>query len=84
MSNDISRLTFAEAGSSPEAKRWADSTYWVRDYRQRKRLGLQLRRVRLSRDQVAKLIELGYLSLASKGDAQAEGVAVEAYLDDSL
>ena len=56
----------------------------MRDYRQRKRLGLQLRRVRLSHDQVAKLIELGYLSLASKGDAQAEGVAVEAYLDDSL
>jgi hypothetical protein len=59
----IEQKTFAEAGSSQEAKRWADSTYWVRDYRQRKRLGLQLRRV---------------------GDAQAEGVAVEAYLDDSL
>jgi hypothetical protein len=56
----------------------------VRDHRQRKKLGLQLRRVRLSRQQVTKLIELGYLSLASKGDPQKEGVAVEAYLGDNL
>jgi hypothetical protein len=34
--------------------------------------------------QTAKLIELGYLSLASKGDAKAEGVAIEAYLGDNL
>jgi hypothetical protein len=31
-----------------------------------------------------QLIELGYLSLASKGDAKAKGIAIEAYLADSL
>jgi hypothetical protein len=72
VSNDISRLTFAEAGSSQEAKRWADSTYWVRDYRQRKRLGLQLRRVRLSHDQVAKLIELPFASIVWRRAATAK------------
>jgi hypothetical protein len=84
MKNGISKRTFAEAGSSQETKRWADSTYWSRDFRARKKLGLEIRRVRLSDAQVRKLIELGYLSLASKGDAKAEGIAIEAYLGDSL
>jgi hypothetical protein len=48
------------------------------------RMGLRVRPVRLSRKQAQKLVELGYLFLDSKGDAQAEGVAVEAYLADSL
>ena len=31
-----------------------------------------------------KLVELGYLSLESKGDPKKEGVAIQAYLGDSL
>jgi hypothetical protein len=67
-----------------ETKRWPDSKQWVHEFRKRKKLGLELRTIRVSRKQVQKLVELGYLSLESKGDAQAEGVAVEAYLADSL
>jgi hypothetical protein len=84
MKDGISKRTFAEAGSNQEAKRWADSTYWSRDFRARKKLGLEIRRVRLSDAQIRKLIELGYLFLDSKGDPQKEGVAIEAYLADSL
>jgi hypothetical protein len=45
---EIAKKTFAEAGSSQEAKQLADSTYWARDHRLRKKLGLQIRRVRIS------------------------------------
>jgi hypothetical protein len=47
-------------------------------------MGIRVRPVRLSRKQAQKLVELGYISLESKGGAQAEGVAIEAYLADSL
>jgi hypothetical protein len=40
--------------------------------------------IRVSRKEAQKLVELGYLSLESKGDPQKEGVAVEAYLGDNL
>jgi len=63
---------------------WADSTQRVREFRKRKQLGLGVRTIRVSRKQVQKLVELGYLFLESKGDPQKEGVAVEAYLDDNL
>jgi hypothetical protein len=63
---------------------WADSTQRVREFRKRKQLGLGVRTIRVSRKEAQKLVELGYLSFESKGDAQAEGVAVEAYLGDNL
>jgi hypothetical protein len=34
----------------------------------------------LSRKQAQKLVELGYISLDSKGDKRAEAIAIEAYL----
>ena len=37
-----------------------------------------------SRKQAQKLVELGYISLDSKGDKRAEAIAIEAYLADSL
>jgi hypothetical protein len=46
--------------------------------------GRGLRTIRVSRKQAQKLVELGHPFLGSKGDAQAEGVAVEPYLADSL
>jgi hypothetical protein len=47
-------------------------------------MGFGVRPVRLSRKQAQKLVELGYLFLESKGDPKKEGVAIEAYLADSL
>ena len=48
-------------------------------------LGAQgYRPVRLSLKEAQKLVELGYLSLDSKGDKRAEAIAIEAYLGDSL
>ena len=82
---DPTRLTFAEAGSSQEAKRWADSTLRWHAWRDRKRIGLVgVRSVRPTKKQIQKLIELGYLSLASRGNKTAEGIAIEAYLADNL
>ena len=34
--------------------------------------------------QVTKLTTLGYLDFDSRGDEKAEGIAIEAYLGDSL
>jgi hypothetical protein len=56
----------------------------TREYRARKRLGLWVRPVRVSRKVAQKLVELGYISLDSKGDKRAEAFAIEAYLADSL
>ena len=56
----------------------------MRTYRRNKRMGLGVRPVRLSRKEAQKLVELGYLSLESKGDPKKEGVAIEAYLGDNL
>ena len=56
----------------------------MREHRRNKRLGLRLRTVRVEDKQIQKLIELGYLSLASKRDGQAESIAIEAYLADNL
>jgi hypothetical protein len=47
-------------------------------------MGFGVRPVRLSRKQAQKLVELGYISLDSKGDKRAEAIAIEAYLADSL
>ena len=81
---DENRLTFDEAGSSATAKRWSDSTTRVRVYRKRKKLGLLVRTARIGEKQVTKLIERGYLAFDSRGDEKAEGIAIEAYLRDSL
>lgn len=82
---DPNRHTFAEAGSSQPAKRWADSTLRWHAWRDRKKLGLVgMRSIRLTKDQIQKLCERGYLSLASKGNKTAEAIAIEAYLADSL
>jgi hypothetical protein len=56
----------------------------MRTYRRNKRMGLRVRPVRLSLKEAQKLVELGYLSLESKGAPQKEGVAIEAYLGDHL
>ena len=58
------------------------STTRVRECRQRKKLGLMQRTIRISPDQVSKLVALGYLG--SRGDEKAEAIAIEAYLGDSL
>jgi hypothetical protein len=53
---DPDRLTFAEAGSSQEAKRWADSAIRSRECRVRKRMGLVgVRSVRPTKKQIQKL-----------------------------
>jgi NAD(P)-dependent dehydrogenase (short-subunit alcohol dehydrogenase family) len=59
-----------------------DSTTRVREFRKRQKLGLMVRKVRITPDTVRKLIALGYLE--GEGDEQAEGIAIEAYLGDSL
>ena len=74
-------MTFGEHESSAEAKR-AVSTTRVREFRKRKKLGLMVRKVRINPDTVKKLIALGYLERS--GDEKAEGIAIEAYLGDSL
>jgi hypothetical protein len=71
-------MTFGEHGSSAEAKRGASTTR-VREFRKRQKLGLTVRKVRINTGTVRKLIALGYL-----GDEKAEGMAIEAYLGDSL
>jgi hypothetical protein len=76
-------MTFGEQGSSAEAKR-AVSTTRVREFRMRQKLGLLVRTIRIAPKFVTKMIELGYLSFESRGDAKAEGIAIEAYLGDSL
>ena len=83
VTRDETRNTFDEAGSSSEAKRW-HSTVRSREYRRRKKLGLMARTVRIAPKLVTKLIELGYLDFNSRGDAKAEGIAIEAYLGDNL
>jgi hypothetical protein len=50
----------------------------MRTYRRNKRMGLRVRPVRLSLKEAQKLVELGYLSLDSKGDKRAEAIAIEA------
>jgi hypothetical protein len=74
-------MTFDEHGSSAEAKR-AVSTTRVREFRKRQKLGLMVRKVRINRGTVRKLIALGYLERS--GDEKAEGMAIEAYLGDTL
>jgi hypothetical protein len=74
-------MTFGEHGSSAEAKR-AVSTTRVREFRKRQKLGLMVRKVRITPGTIRKLTALGYLE--REGDEQAEGIAIEAYLGDSL
>ena len=76
-------MTFGEHGSSAEPKR-AVSTTRVREFRKRQKLGLVVRTIRISPKQVTKLTTLGYLDFDSRGDEKAEGIAIEAYLGDSL
>jgi hypothetical protein len=76
-------MTSGEQDSSAEAKR-AVSTTRVRDFRKRQKLGLLVRTIRISPKQVTKLTTLGYLDFGSRGDEKAEGIAIEAYLGDSL
>ena len=83
VSLDEDTMTFGEHGSSAEAKR-AVSTTRVREFRKRQKLGLLVRTIRISPQQVAKLTALGYLDFNSRGDEKAEGIAIEVYLGDSL
>jgi hypothetical protein len=76
-------MTSGEQDSSAEAKA-AASTKRVREFRKRQKLGLLVRTIRISPKQVTKLTALGYLDFDSRGDEKAEGIAVEAYLGDSL
>ena len=72
------------AKRAPAARLRQSATARMRTYRRNKRMGLGVRPVRLSRNQAQKLVELGYLSLDSKGDKRAQAIAIEAYLGDSL
>ena len=85
-STPLEERAFAEAGSSFEAHPSfrQSATARQRNWRRNKRMGLGVRPVRLSRKEAQKLVELGYLSLESKGDPKKEGVAIEAYLGDNL
>ena len=85
-STPLEERAFGEAGSSFEAHPSfrQSATARQRNWRRNKRMGLGVRPVRLSRKEAQKLVELGYLSLESKGDPKKEGVAIEAYLGDSL
>jgi hypothetical protein len=76
-------MTSDEQDSSAEAKRAASATR-VREFRKRQKLGLLVRTIRISPKQVTKMIALGYLDFDSRGDEKAEGIAIEAYLGDSL
>ena len=50
-----------------------------------KKTGLFIMRMRSRLAQLlTKLIALGYLDFNSRGDEKAEGIAIEAYLGDSL
>ena len=79
-STPLEERTFGEA----DARFRQSATARQRNWRRNKRMGLGVRPVRLSRNQAQKLVELGYLSLDSKGDKRAEAIAIEAYLGDSL
>ena len=83
VSLDEDTMTFGEHGSSAEAKRTVSTTR-VREFRKRQKLGLLVRTIRISPQQVVKLTALGYLDFNSRGDEKAEGIAIEAYLGDSL
>jgi hypothetical protein len=85
-STRLEERAFGEAGCSFEAPaRFRQSaTARQRNWRRNKRMGLGVRPVRLSRKLAQKLVELGYISLDSKGDKRAEAFAIEAYLADSL
>ena len=74
VSLDEDTMTFGAHGSSAEAKR-AVSTSRVREFRKRQKLRLVQRTIRISPDQVGKLVALGYLG--SRGDEKAEAVAIE-------
>jgi hypothetical protein len=81
----IERRTFAEAGSSTEAfEHYRGSKLRQKRWRRNKRLGLHIRTVRLPDRQISKFIELGYLAASNRGNQVAEGIAVEAFLADSL
>ena len=83
VSLDEDTMTFGEHGSSAEAKRTVSTTR-VREFRKRQKLGLLVRTIRISPQQVVKLTALGYLDFDSRGDEKAEAIAIEAYLGDSL
>ena len=85
-STPLEERAFGEAGSSFEAhaRLRQSATARMRTYRRNKRMRLRVRPVRLSLKEAQKLVELGYLSLESKGAPQKEGVAIEAYLGDHL
>ena len=83
--NDVTcddSMTFDEFDSSSKAHRAVTSTARSREWRQRKKLGLMVRKVRINEGTVKKLIALGYLERS--GDEKAEGMAIEAYLGDTL
>jgi hypothetical protein len=80
---DEDTMTSGEQGSSAEAKR-AGSTTRVREFRKHQKLGLLVRTLRITPKVVTKMVQLGYLSFDSRGDAKAESIAIEAYLGDSL
>jgi hypothetical protein len=83
VSLDEDTMTFGKHGSSAEAKRTVSTTR-AREFRKRKKLGIMLRTIRTNPKHVTKLIALGYLDFNSRGDEKAEGIAIEAYLGDSL
>jgi hypothetical protein len=56
----------------------------AREYRRRDQIGLMARTVRIAPRVVTKMIEVGYLSFESRGDAKARGIAIEAYLAKAL
>jgi hypothetical protein len=60
-----------------------NSTDRSRDTRQRQKLGLKLRKVRVSDYVINRLVARGYLERLD-GDEQAEAMAIEAYLGDTL
>ena len=82
----LRRSKSERSGSSFEAhaRLRQSATARMRTYRRNKGMGLGVRPVRLSRKDAQKPVELGYLSLESKGDPKKEGVAIEAYLGDNL
>ena len=79
-STPLEERAFGEAGFSFEAhaRLRQSATARQRNWRRNKGMGLGVRPVRLSRKDAQKPVELGYLSLESKGDPKKEGVAIEA------
>jgi hypothetical protein len=83
--NDVTfndSMTFDKFDSSSKAHRAVTSTARSRECRKRKKLGLMVRKVRINSGTVKKLVALGYLERG--GDEKAEGMAIEAYLGDTL